>query len=655
MALIQSNGTGGGNWSDPLTWNGGVAPGVGDTFRILRGDTVTVDASDAANTPRCGAGDCQNESGGQFGHLDLNGHTFIISGNLTMTGGTNYYTARGGKITHKGGSLQFHQTGSLQYGLIMGAYSQWDIGMGSDAAPVDEDKNSLTTEIRPTDSNITSRYFIDYIVITSGAEPIGYFRNVLLKFHYFGLRYFYFGANYNYGGKFTNPNFGNITIDQADFYPMSSCSIVRPDDKPAPFFHFKNPDAANQVMMYTNVYLKGFNISDDSGTSYNFGSSGNGTVLDGGSWVIGDRSTTPTSASTSGGLTLGGGISVSLPESNSTHFASTETNAFFNSTIMLEMDLDIYMSSNGSLTFASHVEINGSVTIKNDNAAYNSNFFSQSSFLDLTNCKLTLNNVNTFNPNGDILNSRFPRSPYRLSRKNYNTDLIFPGQLPSKFVGTNSVGMNTPVEYITSDGGTVGGIIWQFRVDGDFQEEREASGASDPWTIPSGARFSSDAFDMADCDASSDPVIALFNYTPKSILSVTSLGTWTKTANVTVEVSINGGSFADATLLASWTGATYNGNGSDNIVLRVTKTSGAAGVAASWSAGSIVTTLSQFNYSSTRGLVAGQAYIESLIDNLETGGGVTVQQGKYIKETYFYIAELYKKLGLVQNMVYRKR
>lgn len=44
MAAITSNGTGGGDWSVGASWNGGVAPGLGDTAQVVAGDTITIDA-----------------------------------------------------------------------------------------------------------------------------------------------------------------------------------------------------------------------------------------------------------------------------------------------------------------------------------------------------------------------------------------------------------------------------------------------------------------------------------------------------------------------------------------------------------------------------------------------------------------------------------
>ncbi|HEC43494.1 MAG TPA: hypothetical protein ENI20_11760, partial [Bacteroides sp.] len=43
---IYSNGNGGGDWSDTLSWAGYVIPGISDTAVVLTNDTITVDSSD---------------------------------------------------------------------------------------------------------------------------------------------------------------------------------------------------------------------------------------------------------------------------------------------------------------------------------------------------------------------------------------------------------------------------------------------------------------------------------------------------------------------------------------------------------------------------------------------------------------------------------
>lgn len=49
MALISSNGTGGGNWSVAATWAGGVVPAEGDCATIVVGDIVTIDDAAPGN------------------------------------------------------------------------------------------------------------------------------------------------------------------------------------------------------------------------------------------------------------------------------------------------------------------------------------------------------------------------------------------------------------------------------------------------------------------------------------------------------------------------------------------------------------------------------------------------------------------------------
>jgi len=45
MAIINSNGTAGGNWSNITTWLGGVVPVAGDTVTIVAGDIIVVDGN----------------------------------------------------------------------------------------------------------------------------------------------------------------------------------------------------------------------------------------------------------------------------------------------------------------------------------------------------------------------------------------------------------------------------------------------------------------------------------------------------------------------------------------------------------------------------------------------------------------------------------
>jgi len=93
MATIQSNGTGGGNWSSGSSWNGGVMPAVGvDDAVILNGDTITKDTAAHASK------DCLNLS------IDTGGILAIGANSLEctmLTSSTGY-----GKITGTTGSLE---------------------------------------------------------------------------------------------------------------------------------------------------------------------------------------------------------------------------------------------------------------------------------------------------------------------------------------------------------------------------------------------------------------------------------------------------------------------------------------------------------------------------------------------------------------------
>ena len=46
--IISSNGSGGGDWSDTLSWSGYIIPGISDTAIIVSGDLITVDSSNTS-------------------------------------------------------------------------------------------------------------------------------------------------------------------------------------------------------------------------------------------------------------------------------------------------------------------------------------------------------------------------------------------------------------------------------------------------------------------------------------------------------------------------------------------------------------------------------------------------------------------------------
>jgi hypothetical protein len=93
MAAITSNGTGGGNYSAGASWNGGVAPALGDTAQVLNGDTITIDATftvgDDTATP---AMDVLN--GGTLDWDNLGSDTCTFRG--------DFYVRNGGTLTLDG-------------------------------------------------------------------------------------------------------------------------------------------------------------------------------------------------------------------------------------------------------------------------------------------------------------------------------------------------------------------------------------------------------------------------------------------------------------------------------------------------------------------------------------------------------------------------
>ncbi len=77
LSQIQSNGTGGGNWTDGATWQGGIAPVSGDNVIILSGDAVTLNASR----------DIQNLTINNGGALSQNDNRVLtLTGNLINNG-----------------------------------------------------------------------------------------------------------------------------------------------------------------------------------------------------------------------------------------------------------------------------------------------------------------------------------------------------------------------------------------------------------------------------------------------------------------------------------------------------------------------------------------------------------------------------------------
>lgn len=94
MAIITSNGTGGGNWSAGASWNGGVAPVLGtDSAVIANGDTITIDTTGlgCGTDPGAGIDGLTIQSGGVLNYATGANSDLTVRGCITIqSGGTLY-------------------------------------------------------------------------------------------------------------------------------------------------------------------------------------------------------------------------------------------------------------------------------------------------------------------------------------------------------------------------------------------------------------------------------------------------------------------------------------------------------------------------------------------------------------------------------------
>jgi hypothetical protein len=81
--IISSNGTGGGLWSTPDTWNGGVVPDVGNDVIILGTDSVMASSTDQCNNLTI-------ESGGKFAVTGTEG-TMTVQSRLSVNADAWFY------------------------------------------------------------------------------------------------------------------------------------------------------------------------------------------------------------------------------------------------------------------------------------------------------------------------------------------------------------------------------------------------------------------------------------------------------------------------------------------------------------------------------------------------------------------------------------
>lgn len=125
MAVISSNGTGGGNWLTGASWNGGVAPVSGDSYIIVTGDTITVDGTVTV-------GDDTNTAG------------------TVQTGATLYFTRTAGAyvFTNRGG-ISF--AGTIDLGTVADPIplgTNWEFRAGHSAGTPERLINATATGAR---------------------------------------------------------------------------------------------------------------------------------------------------------------------------------------------------------------------------------------------------------------------------------------------------------------------------------------------------------------------------------------------------------------------------------------------------------------------------------------------------------------------------
>jgi hypothetical protein len=84
----------GGNWSDPLTWNGGIVPGATDDVIISDAAIVTIDQDVAIQSLVVGQG-----TSGILGFESVNVRTVTVTGDITISAGAIFRAANIGTIT----------------------------------------------------------------------------------------------------------------------------------------------------------------------------------------------------------------------------------------------------------------------------------------------------------------------------------------------------------------------------------------------------------------------------------------------------------------------------------------------------------------------------------------------------------------------------
>ncbi len=131
QAQVQSNGTGGGNWSDPAAWQGGIVPDFNSgVITILSGDAIIVDANFTIDqtTVQSGGSLSINSAivltinNGAGTDLTMNG-SFSVQGELILTNAATHAGMTAGNTTFAAGSIYRHRFTTTQGVLPL---ATWD-------------------------------------------------------------------------------------------------------------------------------------------------------------------------------------------------------------------------------------------------------------------------------------------------------------------------------------------------------------------------------------------------------------------------------------------------------------------------------------------------------------------------------------------------
>jgi len=132
MAVITSNGTGGGDWSNGATWIGGVVPGAGDRAVIQAGDVVYIDGNitigDGSTSTSVYAVDCagelvwRNEAGDAAASW-----TFTVNGHMRFNDGRWYIgTEDNSRFGSKSvGPIPTTRTATVLFSMAYYHYINW--------------------------------------------------------------------------------------------------------------------------------------------------------------------------------------------------------------------------------------------------------------------------------------------------------------------------------------------------------------------------------------------------------------------------------------------------------------------------------------------------------------------------------------------------